>query len=127
MVQNLKNSLLKADPSSKGLAGKQNGTTRHKRTKVGVLISGTGERPVQLLTVERVGTGGVTVKTCFCGHHRHQPAGTDRPGQVSVQLCRDCGCHLQQAWSSGSEEGISGWYPVTGKCEGPRSLISFSM
>lgn len=47
MVRNLKRSLLKAEAASgEGTAVKQNGSTPHKRTKVGVLISGTGERPL---------------------------------------------------------------------------------
>lgn len=47
VVRNLKHSLLKMEPaSSEGTAVKQNGSTQHKRTKVGVLISGTGESPV---------------------------------------------------------------------------------
>lgn len=46
-LRNLKHSLLKAEPpSSEGMAVKQNSSAPHKRTKVGVLISGTGERPV---------------------------------------------------------------------------------
>lgn len=46
-VRNLNHSLLKAEPaSSEAMAVKQNGSTLHKRTKVGVLISGTGKRPV---------------------------------------------------------------------------------
>lgn len=57
-------------------------------------------------------------KYSSCGPHRHQSAGTDRPGQTSVQLRGDCGGRLQQAWSSGLEEGISGWHPDTGKYEG---------
>lgn len=50
MVRNLKHSLLKAEPgSSEGMSVHQNctrGPEPHKRTKVGVLISGTGEHPV---------------------------------------------------------------------------------
>lgn len=49
MVRNLKRSLLKTEPASnEGTAVKLNGGTPHKRARVGVLISGTGERPASL-------------------------------------------------------------------------------
>lgn len=41
--------------------------------------------------------------------------------QEPIQLCGDCGGHLQQTWSSGPEEGISGWHPDTGKQKGLHS------
>lgn len=50
----------------------------------------------------------------FLVHLRHQPSGADRAGEASVQLSRDCGGHLQQAWSSGPEESVFGWHPDTG-------------
>lgn len=44
VVRNLKHSLLNAGPASSGeLVVEQNGSTQHKRTRVAVLISGTGE------------------------------------------------------------------------------------
>lgn len=45
VVRNLKHSLLNAGPASSGeLVVKQNGSMPHRRTRVGVLISGTGEK-----------------------------------------------------------------------------------
>lgn len=53
LVRNLKSNLLKAEAaSSEGIAVNQNSRTPQKRTKVGVLISGTGECPVPALTIE---------------------------------------------------------------------------
>lgn len=53
VVRNLKYNLLKAEAaSSEGIAINQNSSTPQKRTKVGVLISGTGECPVTAFTVE---------------------------------------------------------------------------
>lgn len=52
VVRNLKYNLLKAEAaSSEGIAVNQNSSTPQK-TKVGVLISGTGECPVTAFTVE---------------------------------------------------------------------------
>lgn len=48
MVRNLKHSLLKEEPASSYSAVDLNGGTPHKRARVGVLISGTGERPASL-------------------------------------------------------------------------------
>lgn len=47
VVRNLKHSLLKVEPAcSDGMAVNQSSSTPHRRTKVGVLISGTGVCPV---------------------------------------------------------------------------------
>lgn len=49
MVRNLKHSLLKVEPASnEGTAVQPNGSTPPKRARVGVLISGAGERPSQV-------------------------------------------------------------------------------
>lgn len=65
MVRNLKHSLLKVEPASnEGTAVKPNGSTPPKRARVGVLISGTGERPASLL-VSVFGPGDFCVRIFF--------------------------------------------------------------
>lgn len=133
VVRNLKHSLLNAGSTSSGeLTVKQNGSVPRRRTRVGVLISGTGElsfwkearqdMPFTWYICQRAYVKGCIYLTlnllpdiaCFLCP-RHQPAGADRAVQASVQLCRDCGGHLQRTWSPRPQESILGWHPDTGE------------